>query len=164
MARYLLTLQVPDRTGLVEIIANDISRHGGTWLDSELMHLDGTFAAIIQISAPESAIDALIENIECIDGLTLHYRLLGQPSRSQRINWEVVAYDRVGLVRDIANKISALNINIEHLSSQLDQAEHTGVPLFRASLSLSDVTDAKASALKDSLYQLGDDVVIDKID
>ncbi|MGL4475008.1 MAG: glycine cleavage system protein R [Shewanella sp.] len=164
MARYLLTLQVPDRTGLVELIASDISRHHGTWLDSQLIHLDGIFAAIIQIAAPEDQIDALIENIECIDGLSLQYQKLGQTQVNHSVNWEIVAYDRIGLVRDIANIISSLNINIEYFASQLDHAEHTGVPLFRAQLSLANLSETKAKALMDSLYQLGDDVVIDKID
>ena len=112
MARYLLTLQVPDRTGLVELIASDISRHHGTWFDSQLIHLDGIFAAIIQIAAPEDQLDALIENIECIDVLSLQYQKLGHTQVNHSVTWEIVAYDRLGLVRDISNIISSLNINI----------------------------------------------------
>ena len=46
MMRYLITLQAPDRKGLVEQIANVVSRHNGNWLDSEMRHIDGIFAAI----------------------------------------------------------------------------------------------------------------------
>ncbi|MGL4516764.1 MAG: ACT domain-containing protein, partial [Shewanella sp.] len=47
MIRYLITLQAPDRKGLVEQIAHAVSRHGGNWLDSELRHIHGIFAAIL---------------------------------------------------------------------------------------------------------------------
>ncbi|MCU7376719.1 hypothetical protein PEC18_39725 [Paucibacter sp. O1-1] len=52
MMRYLITLQAPDRKGLVEQIANVVSRHNGNWLDSEMRHIDGVFAANITIRSP----------------------------------------------------------------------------------------------------------------
>lgn len=66
MLRYLITLQVPDRKGLVEQIAHAVSRHGGNWLDSELRHIDGIFAAILLLEVPSEHWDDLLDALECI--------------------------------------------------------------------------------------------------
>ncbi|QSX31162.1 MULTISPECIES: glycine cleavage system protein R [Shewanella] len=164
MLRYLITLQAPDRTGLVEQIAHAVSRHGGNWLDSELRHIDGIFAAILLLELPSQQWEELIENLECIDGLTLTYARTSVAKKpALRRSYSLVAYDRPGLVLDISNKITALGINIEQFSSQYESASHTGVALFRATFSLGLDNQDQEARLTESLYRIGDDVVLDKL-
>lgn len=164
MLRYLITLQAPDRTGLVEQIAHAVSRHGGNWLDSELRHIDGIFAAIIVLEIPADNWDGLIENLECIEGLTLTHASTRAAKRpTHKRSYTLVAYDRPGLVLEISNKINALGINIEHFSTQLESASHTGVPLFRATFVLGLEELAKQELLAESLYLIGDDVLLDQL-
>lgn len=164
MIRYLMTLQAADRKGLVEQIANTVSRHSGNWLDSEMRHIDGIFAAILQVEIPAQKWDELQEALECIDGLTMTFAkttLTAKPLH--RLSFNLVAYDRPGLVLEISNKINALGINIEHFSSQLETASHTGVALFRATFGLGLTAPIQEEQLTQSLYALGDDVIIDKL-
>ncbi|MCG9963837.1 MAG: glycine cleavage system protein R [Shewanella sp.] len=164
MLRYLITLQAPDRKGLVEQIAHAVSRHGGNWLDSELRHIDGIFAAILLLEVPSMRIDELIEALECIDGLTLTYAKTSialKPIR--RLSYSLVSYDRPGLVLDISNRITTLGINIEQFSSQFETAGHTGIALFRATIGLGLTELAQEEQLVQSLYALGDDLVLDKL-
>jgi glycine cleavage system regulatory protein len=164
MLRYLLTLQVPDRSGLVEQIAHAVSRHGGNWLDSELRHIDGVFAAIILLEVPSAQWDPLVEALECIENLTLTYSKTSHPPKPLlRLSYNLVAYDRPGLVLDISNKISALGINIEQFSSKYETASHTGVALFRATMGLGLSHPEQEEQLTQALYAIGDDVVIDKL-
>lgn len=164
MLRYLITLQAPDRTGLVEQIAHAVSRHGGNWLDSELRHIDGIFAAIIVLEIPADNWDGLIENLECIEGLTLTHASTRAAKRpTHKRSYTLVAYDRPGLVLEISNKINALGINIEHFSTQLESASHTGVPLFRATFVLGLEELSKQELLAESLYLIGDDVLLDQL-
>ncbi len=164
MLRYLITLQAPDRQGLVEQLAHAVSRHGGNWLDSEMRHIDGTFAAMMVVEVPALKWEALLENLECIDGLTMtHSKVSAGPIPQYRSDFQFVAYDRAGLVLDISNKINKLGINIEQFSSQYDAAGHTGVPLFKANLGLGMANEEQEEALRQSLYELGDDVVLDKV-
>ncbi len=83
MLRYLITLQVPDRKGLVEQIAHAVSRHGGNWLDSELRHIDGIFAAILLLEVPSEHWDDLLDALECIDGMAL---TSARPASSRNIS------------------------------------------------------------------------------
>ncbi|PIW62321.1 ACT domain-containing protein [Shewanella sp. CG12_big_fil_rev_8_21_14_0_65_47_15] len=164
MLRYLITLQAPDRKGLVEQIAHAVSRHGGNWLDSELRHIDGVFAAILLLEIPSMRMDELIEALECIDGLTLTYSKTAiVPKPIKRLTYSLVAYDRPGLVLDISNRITALGINIEQFSSQFETAGHTGIALFRATIGLGLTDLAQEDQLVQSLYSLGDDLVLDKL-
>lgn len=164
MLRYLITLQAPDKKGLVEQLAHTISRHGGNWLDSELRHIDGIFAAILLLEVPTSNWDTLIENIECIEGVSLTYaKTSKEPLRPTHKSYSLVAYDRPGLVHDISNKISALGINIEHFSTQYESAGHSGIALFRANFNVNMKSDDQEELLSQALYAIGNDVVLDSI-
>lgn len=164
MLRYLVTLQVPDKNGLVEQISHAVSRHGGNWLDSELRHIDGIFAAILLLEVPTANWDTLVENLECIEGLSLTFAKTSKETQlPTHKSYSLVAYDRPGLVHDISNKISALGINIEHFSTRYESAGHTGVALFRASFDLGIKNDEQEEQLSQALYAIGDDVVLDKI-
>ncbi|MEC4726960.1 amino acid-binding protein [Shewanella sp. D64] len=164
MLRYLVTLQVPDKNGLVEQISHAVSRHGGNWLDSELRHIDGIFAAILLLEVPASNWETLVENLECIEGLSLTFaKTSKEPLLSTHKSYSLVAYDRPGLVHDISNKISALGINIEHFSTRYESAGHTGVALFRANFDVGMNSDEQEERLSQALYAIGDDVVLDEI-
>lgn len=164
MVRYLLTLQAPDKTGLVEQLATAISRHGGSWLDSELRHINGIFAAILIIEVHEGKWPQLLNTLTSIDSLTLTYAKTSKEKQPlHRVSYTLVACDRPGLVLDISNQINKLEINIEQFSSQYESASHTGIALFRANFSLGMKTAAKEEQLTQSIYSLGDDIILDKV-
>lgn len=164
MLRYLVTLQAMDREGLVEQIAQAVSHHGGNWLDSELRHIDGIFAAILLLEVPSAQWDALIETLECLEGVALSYAKTKKVAdKDIHLSYSLVAYDRPGLVHEISNKISALGINIEHMSTRYESASHSGIALFRAEFDLGLKDASHEDKLTEALYAIGDDVVLDNI-
>lgn len=164
MLRYLVTLQAKDREGLVEQIAHAVSRHGGNWLDSELRHIDGIFAAILLLEVPASQWDELIESLELLEDISLTYAKTSKPqTRTKQVSYSLVAYDRPGLVHEISNKISALGINIEHMSTRYESASHTGIALFRANFNVSMKDNRDGERLTQALHDIGDDVVLDDL-
>ncbi|GAB1107392.1 MAG: amino acid-binding protein [Shewanella algae] len=149
---------------MVEQIAHAVSRHGGNWLDSELRHIDGIFAAILLLEVPSEHWDDLLDALECIDGMALTSARAGQQQKYiKRLSFNLVAYDRPGLVLDISNRINALGINIEQFSSKFETAGHTGIALFRATISLGLTDPMQEERLTESLYSIGDDLVLDKL-
>ena len=48
----VITLVGPDRTGLVESVAQAVASHGGNWLESRMCRLGGEFAGILRIEIP----------------------------------------------------------------------------------------------------------------
>ncbi|PKH54204.1 amino acid-binding protein [Shewanella sp. Choline-02u-19] len=164
MLRYLVTLQAMDREGLVEQIAHAVSRHGGNWLDSELRHIDGIFAAILLLEVPSAQWDELVESLECLEGVALTYAKTKKATNEDiHLSYSLVAYDRPGLVHEISNKISALGINIEHMSTRYESASHTGIALFRAEFDLGLKDASHEDKLTAALHAIGDDVVLDNV-
>ncbi|WOT04139.1 glycine cleavage system protein R [Shewanella youngdeokensis] len=164
MLRYLVTLQASDREGLVEQIAHAVSRHGGNWLDSELRHIDGIFAAIMLLEVPAAHWEPLLETLECLEGVSLTFAKTSAPiDKDTHLSYSLVAYDRPGLVHEISNKISALGINIEHMSTRYESASHSGIALFRADFNVGLKNPEHADKLTDALYAIGNDVVLDKV-
>ncbi|WP_299008376.1 ACT domain-containing protein [uncultured Shewanella sp.] len=164
MLRYLITLQATDKEGLIEEIANKISRYGGNWLDSEMCSIDGIFAAILQIELSQTHWNDLLKDLLAIDTLSLtHAQTSKLETDLKQVQFRLVADDRIGLVQNISNKLHALNINIERFSSQYETASHTGIALFRADFTVS-IKDEQEEELTQALYDIGDDVVLDKIE
>ena len=161
MLRYLVTLQTADREGLVEQIAHAVSRHGGNWLDSELRHIDGIFAAILLLEVPAAHWDELIDTLECLEGISLTYSKTKKlADNATHLSYSLVAYDRPGLVHDISNKITALGINIEHMSTRYESASHTGIALFRAEFNVGLKDANQHEKLTEALHAIGHDVVL----
>ena len=63
----------------------------------------------------------------------------------------------------ISNKMNALGVNIEQFSSQYETASHTGIALFRATMALGLTDPSQEEQITASLYEMGDDVVLDKL-
>lgn len=164
MLRYLVTLQAADREGLVEQIAHAVSHHGGNWLDSELRHIDGIFAAILLLEVPSAHWDELIETLESLEGVALTFAKTKKiADKVTHLSYSLVAYDRPGLVHEISNKISALGINIEHMSTRYESASHTGIALFRAEFNVGLKDASHEDKLTEALHAIGDDVVLDNL-
>ena len=161
MQRYLLTLQVTDRKGLVEQIAHAINHHHGNWLNSELHHMDGIFAAIILLEVPKANWETLLENIECIEGISLTYQAVAATQKQQTFSFTLVANDRLGLVKDVANVINSLGHNIEKLSTTYESASHSGTALFKADICVNIGAEVQTDTIIEALYKLGNDVQID---
>ncbi|MDB2386978.1 amino acid-binding protein [Shewanella sp.] len=164
MLRLLVTLQTTDREGLVEQIAHTISHYGGHWLDSELRHIDGIFAAILLLEAPTAQWEALIDTLKGIEGVSLTVAKTKRVATSlTHLSYSLVAYDRPGLVHEISNKISALGINIERMSTCYESASHTGIALFRAEFNVGIKDPSHENQLTEALHAIGDDVVLDPL-
>ena len=63
MTILVLTLLGTDRAGLVSAVSRLISEHGGSWERSQLAHLAGTFAGIVEVDVPAARADALAGDI-----------------------------------------------------------------------------------------------------
>ncbi|MDE2459078.1 MAG: hypothetical protein KGL20_07580, partial [Rhodospirillales bacterium] len=53
MTSLVVSLAGPDRPGLVNSLSERITAGGGSWLESRLAHLAGTFAGIILVRVPD---------------------------------------------------------------------------------------------------------------
>ena len=69
MKQLILTIIGKDQPGLVENISSTILSHHGNWLTSNLSHLAGHFAGIIQIEVAEEHLQEIQEALHALQGL-----------------------------------------------------------------------------------------------
>jgi glycine cleavage system regulatory protein len=133
MTSLVLTLIGQDRAGLVARVADVVEAHGGNWESSSLAELSGTFAGVVQVSAPPSQIRALSEDLERIEGLSVIVRAAEQQPEAvagARFSLQVLGDDRPGIVREVSSALLRGGASIESMSTQTREAAMSGGRLF----------------------------------
>src|SRR5438552_8355593 len=103
----VLTVLGPDRTGLVEALADRISAAGGNWEASHMARLAGQFAGILLLTIDRDRTDALVAQLRALDGRGLQVVVrpaeAAPPLAGQRLRLALTGDDRPGIVRDVAH-------------------------------------------------------------
>ncbi|SHI14616.1 glycine cleavage system protein R [Ferrimonas marina] len=134
---FVMSVEGPDRTGLLRKLAETTHAHGGKWLASKLSNLEGRFVALIKVEVPSENTSQLKELLVQNSEVTVTFYPC-QPSTERRINaaFNIDANDRPGLVNDITQLLANHDINIEELDShRLGLSD--GQNLFTATLSVT---------------------------
>ena len=161
----VLTILGSDRPGLVNALAETVSRHGGNWLESRMAKLAGQFAGIVRVEIPADRSDSLLEELRApgIEGLTIHAvrEEIGEPEERTTLVVSVLGNDRPGIVRDLTKAIASTGANVVELTTGLESAPMTGQPMFRARGVVSLPEGDAEVALRESIEQLGADLTVD---
>ena len=160
----VMTLIGKDRPGLVQSLSTVVEDHGGSWQASRMVHLDGEFAGLLSIEAPESQIDALESALGRLEGVsvTVNRASEDQPTSggvTQQL--EIVGQDRPGIVRRVTERIAALNLNIEELESEVASAPMSAELHFKATAILRATNHEAFTTLRERLEELGADLMVD---
>ena len=162
MPSLILTVIGPDRPGLVRALAQTVTAHGGSWLESRMARLSGQFAGIVDVDAPMSLLDAL-HALES-EGLRISAQTgetVTIPPAGDRLMVEVIGNDRPGIVRDIARVLAAHHVNIEELTTGVVSGSFSGEPMFRATAFVRAPDAGAVSAIRDGLENLGNELMVD---
>ena len=150
----VMTVIGPDRTGLVEAVANVVAKHGGNWLESRLCRLGGEFAGIVRVAVPKAQQQSLEVALGKLAGLTIVVHS-DEPVPSAQpavlVALEVVGQDRPGIVREITRALSAQGINVEELATECVSAPMSGEALFQARAKILVPTNVALDKLRQSL-------------
>ena len=165
-AAMVLTVVGPDRTGLVEALAHQISTADGNWEASHMARLAGQFAGILLDTIEPDATPALLAALRAMDahGLTVTVHPAGDavaPPATHTAFLELTGDDRVGIVRDVARVLAAHGVNVEELESELHSAPMSGEALFTARAVLRVPLEHSLAALRDALEELGSELMVD---
>lgn len=162
----VLTLIGPDRTGLVEALAERISAAGGNWEASRMAQLAGQFAGILLVTVDRARTDELVAGLRSLGGAGLQVSAhpAGGPvpaSDAQVVHLELTGADRVGIVRDVARILAERGVNVEDLESSVSSAPMSGEALFSARAVLRVPTSLSLADLRASLETLGSELMVD---
>ena len=159
----VLTIIGDDRPGLVERLADVISRHQGNWLESSMSHLAGQFAGILRVDVPAGSVDSLQQALAGIGELKIVVESsLALPAPGGRkLTLSLVGHDRVGIVREVSQVLVRHGVNVEALETRTASAPMSAATLFHADAELLAPAGLDARALKADLEQLSNDLMVD---
>jgi len=160
----------PDKPGLLEQLAELISAHNGSWLESRLARLGGQFTGIVQVETTNS--DALplqsallaLENdvfkLAVIEEKTTNDQTSDASSTEQRVI-EVLGNDRPGIVHELSRTLIKHHINVDELTSELRSAPMSGELLFEAQLEITVPAEIDSEQFEEELEEIADELDLD---
>jgi len=161
----VFTVQGPDRTGLVEAIADRIAASGGNWEASHMARLAGQFAGIVLVTVERERIDAVASALRglSVHGLEVTARVSAPPAAApgSRVRLELTGNDRPGIVRDVSRVLAERAVNVEELESSVASAPMSGAPLFTARAVLHVPPQLTLGELRASLERLAGELMVD---
>lgn len=136
-APLVFTFIGADRPGLIERLAQTVSRCGGNWLESRMSELAGQFAGIVQVEIPEQRRAELRSALQGLgdSGLTVVVADHGDRAGDadcRRLRLSILGPDRPGIVREVAGALAARQINVQAMDTLITSAPMTAEPLFEA--------------------------------
>lgn len=161
----VLTVLGPDRTGLVEALADTIAASGGNWEASHMARLAGQFAGIVQVTVERGVAADLIAALRALGakGLLVNARTTEAPAvaAGTRVRLELTGDDRPGIVRDVSRVLAERGVNVEELESQVVSAPMTAEALFKARAILRIPPDLSLADVRTSLESLASELMVD---
>lgn len=161
MKQLVLTIIGKDQSGLVEEVANLIAQHHGSWLASNLSHLAGYFAGIVQVEIAEERAAALTKQLAKLEHVTVTDEISDPPVTGEKLNLVITGNDRPGIVHELSSVIKHKGANIIRFSSNQQSAPNWGVPLFNAVAIIELPKNVNQDLLIQALEALASDLIID---
>jgi glycine cleavage system regulatory protein len=165
----VLTVLAPDRTGLVELLAQRIAAAGGNWEESRMARLAGQFAGILLVTCDAARSDELVAAMRTLQlqsaGLQVTVRATpadaAPPAPGTQIRLALTGADRAGIIRDVSRVLAERGVNVEELESEVSSAPMSGEPLFTARARLRVPPNLALADLRASLERLAGELMVD---
>ena len=135
-SRVILTVIGSDQPGLTAALAEAVLQAGGNWLESHLARLAGRYVGSVLVEIAPEQLAALHKAVAAVDAEGLNVTLVdageSEAPAGTRLNLQLVAQDRPGIVNELAQALSPLKVNIESLETTAEDGAWSGARLFRA--------------------------------
>ena len=164
MATLVLTLIGDDRSGIVNALADVVSRHDGNWERSQLAELAGAFAGIVLVTLPDERAEAFTAAVTALAGLTVVVHDVDATAADEptgRITVELLGNDRPGLVKELSGVFTQHGLSIEEVETGSYDAPMAGGRLFEALLVVPVTESTDTDALRADLERLAMELMVD---
>ena len=162
----VLTVLGNDRPGLVESLASLVKDHEGNWEESRMCRLGGQFAGIVQITIPDTSLEAWKESVQFLQESGLQVliaedQVATEDTDSQTAVFEILGQDQPGIIQSISSALAKNQVNVNDLSSECSSAPWSGGPLFKARAEVQIPKDCDIAKLRSDLEQIAADLMVD---
>lgn len=161
----VLTIIGPDRTGLVESVADRIAALDGNWEESRMARLAGQFAGVLLVTIEGARTDELLASLRGLEGkglrITAQSTARATPAPGQTIRMQINGQDRPGIIRDVSRVLAARGVNVEELDSEVKSAAMSGEHMFWARARLHAPAGVDLADLRGGLEHLSGELMVD---
>lgn len=164
MTKLVLTLLGDDRPGLVSAVSRVVADNGGSWLESQLARLAGTFAGIALVDVPSDSVEALRADLAGLSAtVEVGVKDAAAPATSagRRLVLHLVGHDQPGIVRQITEALATRGVSIEQLATATFEAPMAGGLLFEADAVLTAPEGVAVEELQTDLESLARELMVD---
>lgn len=164
MTKLVLTLLGDDRPGLVSAVSRAVADHGGSWLESQLARLAGTFAGIALVDVPAEQVESLRSALAGLsDIVEVGVKDAAAPPSSvgRRLVLHLVGHDQPGIVRQVTEALASRGVSIEQLATATVEAPMAGGLLFEADAVLIAPEGVAVEELQTDLEALARELMVD---
>ncbi|MFK8020675.1 MAG: glycine cleavage system protein R [Pseudomonadales bacterium] len=168
----VFTFMAPDKPGLLEQLAELVSAHNGSWLESRLARLGGQFTGIVQVATARSDAQPLQSALLALENDVFKLAVIEEKTTKdndqantasptkQRII-EVLGNDRPGIVHELSRTLIKHHINVDELTSELRSAPMSGELLFDAQLQITVPAEINTEQFEEELEEIADELDLD---
>ena len=158
---YISTVSGPSTPGIIKALAQTTRDHGGEWLASKVMKLDGQFSALMKVSIDAESVKPLqTALVKEFSQLHFHKSAAASPTHEEvtSIDLEVDCNDREGLTRDISNIIFNLDLIVQNLEFNRFPVSALGESVFSAKLTVGVPEGTSARAVAEEIEAISEDM------
>lgn len=163
--QLVLTIISDDKPGVVELLAQTITKHQGNWLESRMAHLAGKFAGILQVAVDRENEAALREALGNLgdQGLKIVVESAAETIKptGKEFQFSVVGNDRPGIVFEIAQAFASRHINMRELETACSSMPWSGEPMFEATGLIQVPKSVDMDELYEQLDIIADELAVD---
>jgi glycine cleavage system regulatory protein len=154
-----------DRPGLANSLAGAIVEAGGNWLESHFARLGGKFVGSVLVELPDERVAQLEQAAATMDAVGFHVTLTPSAETDRGtgrpLGFELVGRDRPGIVREVAEALAGLEVNIEELESGTEASAMSGERLFRARARVLVPEGTPLARVREALERISGEIMVD---
>lgn len=164
-AFILISIMADDRPGLVETLSRIVKEHEGNWLESRMSHLAGKFAGLVQVQVSDAKKDGLEKALLALksEGWVIALEESGgnvnRNAPCAKLN--IVGNDRPGIVKDVAQVLARLDVNVLELNTQFESAAMTAEALFKTQADIQTPEALDLDDVRDALENISNDLMVE---
>lgn len=166
VTEIIFTIVAEDRSGLVEIVSEVVTRHSGNWVDSSMAHLGGEFAGIVCVEVPDINASQFEKDLAALvsQEIEIHVRKGKKQELApagSRASIELTGADHSGIVHEVSRVLAQLGTNIEMLQTEVYSASMSGDQMFKANIKILLPVNLEIEDVSDALEAIANDIMVD---
>jgi len=161
----VLTAIARDRPGVVESLAEVISKHSGNWVDSSMAQLGGEFAGIVMVEVPSNSAAKLEDALSALDkkgiDVTVHKAAASAVPSGTHAQLELTGLDHTGIVLEVTRTLARQGVSIDEFSSSISRGSMGAEPMFSAKADIILPDGLGIDDLRNALETITADIMVD---